>query len=66
MSFTTRERNCGAMDIPSGGVQSSRRPMRCCRWKAFTSRLKLGGEVHVTRAVVSVTEMTRGASGGSG
>lgn len=65
-SFTRRERNCGAMEIPSGGVHSSRRPMRCCRWKALTSRLKLGGDTQVTSAVVSVTEMTRGGAGGSG
>lgn len=52
--------------MPSGGVQASRRPMRYCRWKAFTSRLKLGGDTHVTNAVVSVTEMTRGGAGGSG
>src|SRR5687768_4682256 len=66
MSFTTRERCWGAMEIPSGGTQSSRRPIRYCRWKALTSRLKEGGALQVTNAVVSVTEMTRGGGGGSG
>jgi hypothetical protein len=35
-------------------------------WKAFTSRLKQGGDTQLSSAVVSVTARMRGAAGGSG